>query len=978
MNVVLTNAGLQAIVNAEQTGMAPVTVSHIAFGSGQYEASKTQNALRNQIKKLEVISGGTSQDNSIHVAVQDNSEDSYSVYEFGVFLSDGTLLGVYSQTGTAILQKSSQAVAQFEIGIKFENIDVKNISFGQVSFSYPYASSNNAGIMQFATSAEVVDGTNERKAVTPAALAARTATTSRTGLVQLASTTEAEEGTNNSKAVTPSGLAAALDKHTPEAATELKAGIMQVATQTETNAGVNDTDAVTPKKLQNFMPNYSGDFSKANVKANGGNTSRSLAARFGEEISPLDFGAVGNGTANDTAAFTAFENAVSGLDVNLYGRTYLVTSRPTGNNYFNGYFKVGTNVVKTVYDFYKFGGTSERFLNIHRDFSEFSRGGGALIAADFIRKGSGGGNIVQSAIADNANRYLYTLHVTGENKAVVNRFPLSKLGGGVKVDSTAYSLVSEYIGHQGLGIEYRAGGSVKLWGSFAYEASSSLATKSKGTKAVRFNPPTSEDFNIDSGVEVFNLFPEVENSSQACTVCVSYSGKYLIAKYNLEGNLFWVRIFRLSDFTSAGDYSNKFIHEFKAEFTRDGADGIERALQGIACDDRFIYFLATGTGYNENHTLYVSDMFGNIVDEYRLVSVGKEIGKDLGTTFYEPESLFFMEFNGSPKLCLQIGTGETTGKRLCHIVALNARQSFFFPCGINESSFHGLGIDEVGRMINAEGVDNFSLYPSGMSQELTARAGTCQKTLARFSDDEAGTAFNFYKSRGAKIRESNSVVAGDIIGQINFLADNGNIDYDGTTQGARVGYIQVSLLASSNASASGNSNQGFSGVMRLYANEDGSSRTGKGLEIMADQIRPSADNEMNNGSSTRRWAAVYAGTGTIQTSDENFKTEIGEIPEAVFKAWERVQFVQFKFKDSEQVKGSAARLHIGLIAQRVVSAFECEGLNAFDYGLICSDKDEYGKEILSLRYDECLALECAFNRYRLNEILYKLNNGKEN
>lgn len=977
MNVVLTNAGLQAIVNAEQTGMAPVTITHIAFGSGQYEASKTQNALRNQIKRLEVISGGTSQDNSIHVAVQDNSEDSYSVYEFGVFLSDGTLLGVYSQTGTAILQKSSQAVAQFEVGIKFENIDVASVSFGQVSFSYPYGTKENPGIVELSTNEETIEGTDERRAVTPASLSARTSTASRTGLVQLATNAEAEAGTNDSKAVTPSGLAAALEKHTPESATESKAGIMQVATQTETNAGVNDTDAVTPKKLQNFMSNYSGDFSKANVKASGGNTSRNMASRFADELSPLDFGALGNGTADDTAAFTAFENAVSGRDVNLYGKTFSVTSKPTGNNYFNGFFKVGSVTVKPVYDFYKFGGTSERFLNIHRDFSEFSRGGGALIAADFIRKGSGGGNIVQSAIADPVNRYLYTLHVTGENKAVVNRFPLSKLGGGVKVNSTAHSLVSEYVGHQGLGIEYRAGGVVKLWGSFAYEDSSSLATKSKGTKAVRFNPPTSEDFNIDSGVEIFNLFPEVEGSSQACTVCVSYSGKYLIAKYNLEGNLFWVRVFRLADFTAAGDYSNKFIHEFKAEFTRDGADGIERALQGIACDDRFIYFLATGTGYNENHTIYVSDMFGNMVDEYRLVSVGKEIGKDLGTTFYEPESIFFMEFNGSPKLCLQIGTGETVGKRLCHIVALNARQSFFFPCGINESSFHGIGIDEVGRMINAEGEENFSLYPSGMSQELTARVGTCQKSLARFSDDEAGAAFNLFKSRGSKVRESKSVIPGDIIGQMNFLADNGNIDYEGTTQGARVGYIQVSILASSNASAAGNNNQGLSGVMRLFACEDGTSRAGEGLEIMADQIRPSVDNEMNNGSSTRRWAAVYAGTGTIQTSDENFKTEIGEIPEAVFKAWEKVQFVQFKFKDSEQVKGSAARLHIGLIAQKVVSAFACEGLNAFDYGLICSDTDKDGNEILSLRYDECLALECAFNRYRLNEILYKLN-GKEN
>lgn len=85
MNIVLTNAGLQKIVNAEQTGTAPVVISQIAFGSGQYTANASQIALQNEIKRLPVISGGTDSSHSIHVAAQDASSDAYSVYEFGLF-----------------------------------------------------------------------------------------------------------------------------------------------------------------------------------------------------------------------------------------------------------------------------------------------------------------------------------------------------------------------------------------------------------------------------------------------------------------------------------------------------------------------------------------------------------------------------------------------------------------------------------------------------------------------------------------------------------------------------------------------------------------------------------------------------------------------------------------------------------------------------------------------------------------------------
>jgi hypothetical protein len=52
------------------------------------------------------------------------------------------------------------------------------------------------------------------------------------------------------------------------------------------------------------------------------------------------YGAVGDGSTDDTAAFTALEGEHSGLTIDLLGKTYLVDAVPTGNRYRNGYFKV--------------------------------------------------------------------------------------------------------------------------------------------------------------------------------------------------------------------------------------------------------------------------------------------------------------------------------------------------------------------------------------------------------------------------------------------------------------------------------------------------------------------------------------------------------------------------------------------------------------------------------------------------------------
>lgn len=104
-------------------------------------------------------------------------------------------------------------------------------------------------------------------------------------------------------------------------------------------------------------------------------------------------------------------------------------------------------------------------------------------------------------------------------------------------------------------------------------------------------------------------------------------------------------------------------------------------------------------------------------------------------------------------------------------------------------------------------------------------------------------------------------------------------------------------------------------------------------------VTPGADNTQNFGSGSLRWATIYAGTGTINTSDERYKVlrEGGDLSDAEFAAWSNVRAIVYQDKDSFERKGSAARLHVGYSWQSIQAAFEAEGLDAARYGLWCED-----------------------------------------
>ncbi len=113
------------------------------------------------------------------------------------------------------------------------------------------------------------------------------------------------------------------------------------------------------------------------------------------------------------------------------------------------------------------------------------------------------------------------------------------------------------------------------------------------------------------------------------------------------------------------------------------------------------------------------------------------------------------------------------------------------------------------------------------------------------------------------------------------------------------------------------------------------------LTLKTTDLSPGTDNVLSLGSATKRYANVYAATGTINTSDRNHKTDVRRLDDpkfaALLDAVAAVPLVAFRFKDAVAEKGAAARDHYGIIAQDLAEALKARGLEPFAGGVLGRD-----------------------------------------
>ena len=278
-----------------------------------------------------------------------------------------------------------------------------------------------------------------------------------------------------------------------------------------------------------------------------------------------------------------------------------------------------------------------------------------------------------------------------------------------------------------------------------------------------------------------------------------------------------------------------------------------------------------------------------------------------------------------------------------------------------------LTIDASGRFLfNAE--SEWTLAAAGTSYipriQLTAANLQDSSIFAlRYSTSSSGAILCLAKSRGAAVQDYASVLDNDDLGYLYFQGSDGAAMVHGATILAKV---------------DGTPGSGSLPTELIFRVNPGltASPSNRLLIRSAGDVTPGADNSQPLGGASFRWSTVYAGTGSINTSDAREKTAVRALSTAEVQAAKNLaaEIGAFKFLASIADKGeAAARHHIGMTVQRAIEIMEAESLDPFAYGFICHDE-----------WDEIPATEGSEARpagdrysFRIDELLLFIARGFE-
>lgn len=215
--------------------------------------------------------------------------------------------------------------------------------------------------------------------------------------------------------------------------------------------------------------------------------------------------------------------------------------------------------------------------------------------------------------------------------------------------------------------------------------------------------------------------------------------------------------------------------------------------------------------------------------------------------------------------------------------------------------------------------------------------------------DSSGTALNNFVLR----TNSTALSHGSFLAPGGFEMSNSAYLYGGNTAGVK--RILIGINVNNNLVVGYGGYEASEGTTNIYGN--GVRVTSKASIHLIPQdnaygfigvsyasskplIYPNTNGGGYCGSTSYRWAAVYAVNGTIQTSDRNAKENILDISEKYEELFMRLRPVTYKLKGKEH-----DRTHVGFVAQEVEEAMAEVGLTAEDFAALCiDDKTEYDEE----------------------------------
>ncbi len=168
LTLTITDAGRNAMVNAANTGTLPLALDKVVLGRACYVPTATQLALHDPIKPLATFGGSLVADDTIHITITDDSFDTYSLGEIGLY-SGEVLFAVYSQA-LPILEKGPEQMVLLSADIQFLSLPANSVTVGSTEFAYPQGNELRPGVLEIATPDEATTGKDHTRAITPLTL----------------------------------------------------------------------------------------------------------------------------------------------------------------------------------------------------------------------------------------------------------------------------------------------------------------------------------------------------------------------------------------------------------------------------------------------------------------------------------------------------------------------------------------------------------------------------------------------------------------------------------------------------------------------------------------------------------------------------------------------------------------------------------------------------------------------------------------
>lgn len=129
---VITKAGLAAIWNATSTGLQ-AEISHIGLADVGYTPSAEQTTQRGKVIKYPISGGEKLSSTLIHLTAVGDDSAAFWVRSVGFYLSDGTLLAIWSHATEALTYKSGKTELLMAYDLSLEALPADSVTINSTT-----------------------------------------------------------------------------------------------------------------------------------------------------------------------------------------------------------------------------------------------------------------------------------------------------------------------------------------------------------------------------------------------------------------------------------------------------------------------------------------------------------------------------------------------------------------------------------------------------------------------------------------------------------------------------------------------------------------------------------------------------------------------------------------------------------------------------------------------------------------------------